>query len=144
MILVPGLLYMIFASLGSIPHWQSDIFNQKLSSLLVFEIISLVSFAAIFSLWIAFEKYLNEGIVLKYSISPYIYAGVIAGIVISMAALLELFFPGHYLKQLLGVRDNTAFLSMFIFGLPLCLPAIHLLIIGWMENANQLPRSGAP
>jgi hypothetical protein len=33
---LPGLLYLIFAPLGSIPHPHSDSFNQKLSSLVVF------------------------------------------------------------------------------------------------------------
>ena len=136
-ILMSGLLYLILVPLGSIPHPESEDFNQKLASLVVFEVLLLPSFAALFSIWTAVDRYLGENIVLKYSTNPYIFAGVVVGIVISMAALFELLFPNHYFKHLMSIQENTAFLSMFIFGLPLCVPAIHLLIASRLEGANQ-------
>lgn len=145
---VPGLAWMLLTPLGDLPFIIDRGFTQKLAQFLTLEILTLLSAGALISMWLAIEKYLKNEVALKFSENPYIYVLIIAGVIISLLSLVEFLYPNHYLKQLLGVKENTAFFLMYIFGLPICIPAVHILLLGKQDRANNtlqaMPKSGTP
>ena len=136
-ILVPGLIYMILMPLGDVASVFSNGSTQKQISFLVFEALTLLSAGALYSIWLATEKCLERESTFSYSKHPYIYAGIVVGILISLLSLIELAIPNHYIKQILEVPEKTAFFIMYIFGLPICLPAIHILLMSKYNHANK-------
>lgn len=129
-VLVPGLLYMVLMPLGDAPSVFSNGTTQKQIAFVLFEVFTLLSAAALYSIWVAVENYLEDNTTTSFSTNPYLYTAIIIGIILSLSSLFELLYPDHYLKQLLNIPEKTAFLIMFIFGLPICIPAVHVLLLG--------------
>ena len=136
-ILVPGLLYLLLMPLGDASWVYSSGSAQKQITFILFEVLTLLSAGALYAIWVAVENYLESNITISYSTNPYVYSAIVVGVIISISSLFELAYPNHYLKQVLGMRENTAFLMMYIFGLPICIPAIHMLIIARSSCANN-------
>ena len=139
---------MLLTPLGDL-SWIIDRGSiQQLAQVLTLEILTLLSAGAIISMWLAIEKYLHNGISIQFSANPFIYVFIVIGIIISFFALVELLYPNHYLKQILGIKESTAFFVIYILGLPICIPAIHILLLGKQIHANNAlqatPRNGAP
>ena len=136
-ILVPGLLYLLLMPLGDASWVFSSGSAQKQISFILFEVLTLLSAGALYAIWVAVENYLESNITISFSTNPYVYSAIVIGVIISLSSLFELVYPNHLLKQALSIRENTAFLMMYIFGLHICIPAIHMLIVGRLNCANK-------
>ena len=136
-IIVPGMMYMLLMPLGD-ASWVFSIGSaQKQMAFVTFEALTLLSAGALYSIWVAIRKYLDNDSIITFSTNPYIYVAIVIGIIISLASVVEFVYPNHYLKQVLGIREKTAFFALYVFGLPICIPAIHILILAKLNCANE-------
>ena len=136
-ILVPGLLYMILMPLGDAISVFSNGSLQKQVTFLSFEALTLLSAGSLYSIWLATNSYLDNNVIFTFKNNPYIIVFLIIGIVISLLSVVEIIYPAHYIKQVLQIPEKTAFFIMFIFGLPICIPAIHILGISQSKCASN-------
>ena len=98
----------------------------------------MASLFALVSIWFVIVKNIKSDIPLNFSTYPYKLTAIIIGILISIAALIEVFLPGHQIKQYLNIEEHTSFLTMYILGLPVCIPAIHLIFLGQKRIAKNV------
>jgi len=134
---VPGLLYMNVVLLDGLSLHLYQNYPISFLRTMVYEILSLASLFALVSIWIVIIKNIKNDIPLTFSTYPYKYTAIIIGILISIAALIEHFLPGHQIKQYLNIKEHTSFLTMYILGLPVCIPAVHLILLGSKNIANN-------
>lgn len=134
---VPGLMYMLIVPLGDFSYALHNDSPIGLIRLLTFETLSIASLLALVSIWIVIVKNIKSDTPLTFSTDPYKYTAIITGVLISIAALIEVLIPDHQVKQFLNIKDHTAFLSMYTLGIPVCIPVVHLLLLGSKRIANN-------
>ena len=137
LISVPGLLYMLVVFLGSLSFHLYKNYPIHFLQNVTYATLSMASLFALVSIWLVIVKNIKSDIPLNFSTYPYKYTAIIIGILISIAALIEVLIPDHQIKQYLNIKERTAFLSMFILGLPVCVPAAHLMFLGSKNIANK-------
>jgi len=133
----PGLLYMIITPLGDL--WF-NLSQEKLAQIIIIEILNVATALSLFAICYASYRFINFGQLISPTKTPIVFALLIIGIFISTLAGLELAIPDHMIKPMLGLKDNTAFFVIYIPGLSVCVPTLHLLTMSYI-SANKRMQS---
>lgn len=137
---IPGLLYMFITPLGDLPYLQT---SERIAQFIILEVLTLFSCLALISLSLAAKRYMQSNKLVTFSNTPLTYILLLVGISISFLAAYELANSSHAIKEMLGIKENTAYFVLYTPGLLACIPTLHLLIMSRIKSANKRMQSVA-